>query len=266
MKKALVVVSFGTSYADTREKTIGGTEDSLARAFPEYDLRRAFTSRIIMKKLHDRDGISVDSVCQVVEKLYLDGYQEVLIQPLHVIPGYEYEEVISDLVPYVGKFARFAVGAPLLAEDQDCHAVVQALSHEIADIPHDVAIVWMGHGSSHPANIAYRKLNDSFVKMGFPNMFVATVEGTPTIYSVMSLLEAQGIQKVTLIPFMLVAGDHAQNDMAGDGEESWKSILQNTGYTVATRLVGLGEIESIRAIYIEHARIALKNEDIWKTP
>ena len=262
-KQALLVVSFGTSYAATREKTITATENALTRVFAQYDLRRAFTSQIVIAKLKRQDGIVVDTVTQAMEKLYAEDYQEILVQPLHIIPGYEYEEMIAELVPYVHKFPRLAVGRPLLAGDDDYKAVTAALRDAIPPPTSTEAVVFMGHGSSHPANAAYSKLDSVFKEHGFPNVHVATVEGTPGLDAVTACIEAGGIRKVTLMPFMLVAGDHALNDMAGDEEGSWKTILERNGYTVTACLVGLGEIETIRQIYVAHARAALKDKSPW---
>lgn len=259
-KKALLVISFGTSYAETREKTITATENALARAFPGYDLKRAFTSQHVIRKLKMRDGIEVDTVTQAVERLAEEGYQEVLAQPLHIINGVEYDLLMAELAPFTGKFAGLAIGRPLLTRPQDYVAVVNALRAELPEYAPADAVVFMGHGSQHHANSAYPALDYVFKDEGFLQVHIGTVEGYPTLDSVIKRLEADHIQKVTLMPFMLVAGDHAQNDMAGDDEESWKTILERKGYQVATRLVGLGEIEKISQIYIDHARTALENE------
>jgi sirohydrochlorin cobaltochelatase len=257
-KKALLVISFGTSYADTREKTITATENALVHIFPDYNLKRAFTSQVVIDKLKKRDGIVIDNVTQAIEKLYVEGYQEILVQPLHVIPGVEYESAIDELTPFMQKFARLTVGAPLLAHPEDYETVVNALCGELPKTSNAEAVVFMGHGSSHPANAAYSKLERVFKGKGYSNVYIATVEGTPKLESVIESLKADEIQKVTLIPFMFVAGDHALNDMAGDSQESWKSILERKGYTVDVRLVGLGEIEKIRQIYIAHAQSAME--------
>ncbi|HTX79296.1 MAG TPA: sirohydrochlorin cobaltochelatase [Longilinea sp.] len=256
-KKALLVISFGTSHTETREKSITATENVLARAFPEHDLRRAFTSHVVIKKLGKRDDIAIDSVTQAVEKLYLEGYKEVLAQPLHVINGAEYHSGIVELMPYLKKFTKVSIGRPLLTHHQDYVAIVDALRDELPETGPNEAVIFMGHGSQHPANSAYSELDYVFKDEGFPHVHIGTVEGFPTLDSVIKRLEAENIKKVTLLPFMFVAGDHAQNDMAGDEEDSWKTILEDKGYTVVTRLVGLGEIEKIRQIYVDHARAAL---------
>ncbi len=259
--KALLVISFGSSYAETREKTIAATEDALARAFPGYTLKRAFTSNVIINRLKERDNLAIDTVSEAVEKLIADGYQEVLAQPLHIINGMEYHLVLTDLKPYAQVFTRLAIGSPLLTRHQDYVDVVDALRKVFPKTAPDEAVVLMGHGSEHPADSAYAALDYVFKDEGLPNVHVGTVEGYPMLEAILKRLEAGKIRKVTLIPFMLVAGDHAQNDMACDDEDCWKAILTRKGYEVEARIIGLGEIEKIRQIYISHARAALEKEN-----
>ena len=257
-KKALLVVSFGTSYKDTREKTIDVSEQALAAAFPDYDQKRAFTSQTIIDILADRDGIEVDNVDQAIEKIYTEGYGEVLVQPLHVITGEEYHDLIKALAPYEKKFAKLVIGQPLLSSADDYKAMVAAVSAVMPELGENEAMVFMGHGTHHPANSAYGALDYTFKTEGYANVYVGTVEGYPALEDVMHWLEIDGIEKVTLMPLMVVAGDHAQNDMAGDEDDSWKVILKGAGYEVDTLMVGLGEIEGIHDMYIEHARAALE--------
>ena len=257
-KKALLVISFGTSYKDTREKTIDVSEQALAASFPEYDLKRAFTSQIIIDILSDRDGIEVDNVSEAIEKLYQEGYGEVLVQPLHVINGAEYTDLMNELAPYQDKFAKLAIGSPLLTSSDDYKAMVAAVSAAMPEIGENEAIVLMGHGTHHHANSAYGALDYTFKAEGYSNVYVGTVEGYPELDDVMTWLEVNGIEKVSLMPLMVVAGDHAQNDMAGDEDDSWKVILKSAGYEVDTLLVGLGEMEGIHQMYVEHAHAALE--------
>ena len=259
-KKALLVVSFGTSYAATRKKTIEAAEAALSQAFPDYDLKRAFTSRGVINKLRKRDQIEIDTVSQAVEKLLAEGYEEVLAQPLHIINGAEYHLVLKELRPHAEKFAKFSIGFPLLTHHRDYVAVVDALRAELPARQPDSAVVLMGHGTEHPADSAYAALDYVFKDEGLPRVHVGTVEGYPTLDTVIKRLEADKIKNVLLMPFMLVAGDHAVNDMAGGEADSWKSILAGRGYKVETRIVGLGELEKIRQIYVDHARAALENE------
>ena len=259
-QKAILVISFGTSYAGTRRKTIEAAEQDLANAFPGYDLKRAFTSHVVIHTLCERDDLQIDSVAQAAEKLVAEGYTEVLAQPLHILNGMEYHQVLMELKPYAAKFAHLSIGNPLLTDLDDYRLVVDALRPELPVCNSSEAVVLMGHGSRHPANAAYCQLDMVLKEEGMPHVHLATVEGYPPLGVVIRRLEAERIQKVTLLPFMVVAGDHALNDMAGDGPDSWKSILQNKGYAVDTRLTGLGEIAKIRQIYVAHARAALEKD------
>jgi sirohydrochlorin cobaltochelatase len=260
-KKALLAISFGTSYADSREKSIAATENALVSAFPEYDFCRAFTSRMVIEKVAERDGIAVDGVGQAVERLAREGYREVLAQPLHVIAGIEFEKIQTGLAPYAPRFARLAIGNPLLSAPEDFDAVTEALCGELPGLTPAEAVILMGHGSRHSANAAYLTLERAFAAHGRPDVRVATVEGVPTLNDLLPELKANGVRRVTLLPFMLVAGDHARNDMAGEAPESWKSILEREGFQVAVRMKGLGEMPGIQRIYAAHARAALRNED-----
>jgi len=259
-QKAILVISFGTSYAGTRRMTIEAAEQDLANAFPGYELKRAFTSHIVIHKLRKRDDLRIDSVAQAAEKLLAEGYTEVLAQPLHILNGTEYHQVLVELKPYAAKFVRLSIGSPLLTDLDDYLSVVEALRPELPVCSPGEAVVLMGHGSRHPANAAYCQLDMVFKDEGMAHVHLATVEGYPPLEVVIRRLEAERIQKVTLLPFMLVAGDHALNDMAGDEPDSWKSILQNKGYAVDIRLTGLGEIQSIRQMYVAHARAALEKD------
>ena len=260
-KKALLVVSFGTSYSDTREKTIDASEKKLAEAFPEFDQKRAFTSQTIIDILKDRDGIEINNVTQAMDELFAEGYGEVLVQPLHVINGAEFHDLITELAPYQDKFAKLVVGEPLLSSSDDYKAMVAAVETVMPELGENEAVVFMGHGTHHPANSAYAALDYVFKAEGLPNAYVGTVEGYPSLEDVMYWLEVDGIEKITLMPLMVVAGDHAQNDMAGDEDESWKVILKSAGYEVDTLLIGLGELEGIQQMYIEHAQAALEGEE-----
>lgn len=260
-KKTLLVISFGTSYADAREKSIAATENALVNAFPEYDFYRAFTSRMVIEKVAACDGLAVDDVSQAIERLAREGYREVLAQPLHIIAGIEFEKIMAGLTPYARRFDRLAIGRPLLSDPEDFNAVVKALCDELPVHAPAEAVVLMGHGSRHFANAAYTALERTFATHQRPDVRVATVEGTPTLGELLLQLKVNGVHRVTLMPFMLVAGDHARNDMAGEASESWKSILEREGFQVAVRMQSLGEMPGIHRLYVAHARAALRNED-----
>lgn len=259
-KKAIIVVSFGTSYADTRKVTIEACEEEITNAFPEYEVRRAFTSQVIIDKLKARDGILVDNPTEALAKLKNEGFSEVYMQPLHIINGAEYDDIVSEADEFKEDFDKLVLGRPLLTSVDDYKKVVQALAEVMPERSEKEAVVFMGHGTHHDANAAYACLDYIFEDEGQNNVFVGVVEGFPVIETVMKRLEKKGIEKVTLMPLMLVAGDHAQNDMAGDEEDSWKIILKGKGYEVETILRGLGEFPKIQDIYREHLKSAMSEE------
>ncbi|MDY0091416.1 MAG: sirohydrochlorin cobaltochelatase [Candidatus Vecturithrix sp.] len=259
-KKAILVVSFGTSYADTREITIEACEKAIKEAFPEYETRRAFTSNIIINILKERDNILVDTPQEAVEKLQAEGFTEVIAQPLHVIPGEEFHDVVTMVKQYESAFETIRLGMPLLATTDDYMAAVDAIAAQLPDMRDNEAVVFMGHGTHHPANAIYPALERVFEDKGFGQVFVGTVEGYPELDHVIQRLRLHEIGKVTLMPFMLVAGDHAQNDMAGDEEDSWKMQLKKEGFLVETYLHGLGENAEIQKIYVQHVQNAIAGE------
>ncbi|MCT4564602.1 MAG: sirohydrochlorin cobaltochelatase [Maledivibacter sp.] len=259
-KKAILVVSFGTSYADTRKVTIEACEEKITKAFPEYDVRRAFTSQIIIDKLNKRDNIIVDNPTEAFTKLKDEGFSEVYVQPLHVINGAEYDDLVGEAGEFKEAFDKLVIGRPLLTSMEDYRTVVEALAEEMPERADGEAVVFMGHGTHHDANAAYACLDYVFDDEDQKNVFIGTVEGFPELDTVIKKLEKNNIEKVTLMPLMLVAGDHAQNDMAGDEEDSWKIILKGKGYEVDTVLRGLGEFSKIQDLYIEHLKAAIEGE------
>ena len=257
-KKAIVVVSFGTSYNDSREKTIDAIEADIAAAYPDWDVYRAFTAQTIIDKLAERDGLEIDNVRQVMERLIAEGYGTVAVQPTHVMNGYEYDDVVEEVRLYGDYFASLAIGEPLLTAEEDYEAVIDALlsSVEEAGDP-ETAIVYMGHGTEHFANATYSQMAGMMQAEGYENVFVGTVEGFPTLDNVIAEVSASGAAKVILYPFMVVAGDHANNDMAGDEEDSWKTAFEAAGFEVECRIQGMGENADIRAIYVDHLADAI---------
>lgn len=261
LKKAILVVSFGTSYADTRKVTIEACENKIKETFNDYDVRRAFTSSMIIKIMKERDNIHVDAPEEALQKLKDEGFSEVIVQPLHIIPGAEFHDVVNMVKQYESAFNTIRLGAPLLATTHDYMAVADAVNGQLPELKEKEAVVFMGHGTHHPANAAYAALERVFEDKGLTNIFVGTVEGYPELDHVMKRLQDRKIEKVTLMPFMLVAGDHAQNDMAGDEEDSWKTILKKDGYMVETYLHGLGENPAIQEIYAQHIKDAMKGKE-----
>ena len=257
-KPVILVVSFGTSYNDSRDITIGAIEAEIAAAYPDYEVRRAFTAQTIIDKLKDRDGLEIDNVAEAMDRLISDGVKKVVIQPTHVMNGFEYDDVVAEVTPYAGQFDFFAIGKPLLTGIEDYEYVTDALLADSEYIAEDgTAVVFMGHGTEHVANASYSELEAMMHARGYENAFVGTVEGYPGIDEVLAKLTAAGISRVELYPLMVVAGDHANNDMAGDEEDSWKTVLTDAGFEVNCHIQGMGENEAIRAHYVEHVQAAL---------
>ncbi|MDR1353610.1 MAG: sirohydrochlorin cobaltochelatase [Treponema sp.] len=258
-KPVLLVVSFGTSFNDSREKTIGAIEKALADAYPGYEQRRAFTSQIIIDKLRERDGIRIDNVEEAMERLVSDGVRELLVQPTHVMSGEEYDSVISEVKPFEKNFARVSYGQPLLITDADYDELIDAITAETAGYAGDhTAVVFMGHGTEHTANATYAKLYQRLQGRGISGYYIGTVEASPTLEDVIDEMgKTGGVTKVVLSPLMIVAGDHANNDMAGDEPDSWKTILEAQGYEVVPVLKGLGEYPGIQKIFVRHAGEAM---------
>ena len=206
-KKAILVVSFGTSYEETREKTIGAIEEDFRRAFPDFEVRRAFTSGMIIRKLKERDGIEIDSVKQALQKLFDEGFGTVICQPTHVMNGFEFDDVRKEVDSWKGRFANIVCGWPLLTSFEDYPKVTRALREEFSDIQPDTALVLMGHGTEHPANATYPALDYRLKAEGCKNFFIGTVEGYPDLETVKKEVEAIHAKKVVLAPLMVVAGD-----------------------------------------------------------
>lgn len=259
-QKAILVISFGTSCIRSMHSAIGGVENAIAQAFPTYRVARAFTSNMILRKLQKRDALEIDTVSQALERLAAEGVQEVFCQPTHVIPGAEYERLVQDVQAFSDRFSRITCGKPLLYTTADFRALICA-TMDVLDVPGDTALVWMGHGSEHFADCAYAALAYHYRVCGYPNVFVGTVEGYPTLDDLLPQLRESGLRKVLLAPLMLVAGDHAQNDMAGDAPESWQSSLTALGFQVRSVLTGLGEYETVQALYVRHVADALAAQE-----
>lgn len=258
MKKAILAVSFGTTHHDTLERTIAAIEADLAAAFPDRDLFRAFTSGMVIRRLRERDGLEVDSVPEALERLLSLGYEDVVLQSTHVINGEERDKMAAQAQPYAARFRRLTIGAPLLTEIGDYFATARALLARLPEQREDTALVFMGHGTEHHANAVYALLEYVFHDLGRRDVVIGTVEGYPGLEEVFRRLEEMpNLHRVVLYPLMVVAGDHAKNDLAGPEEDSWRSRLEARGLHVDCVLEGLGEHPGIRAIFSAHARAAL---------
>lgn len=253
-KKAILAVSFGTSHNDTREKTIDAIEQDMQRAFPHYPLYRAWTSKMIIKKVNSRDNVHINTVKEAMEAMRSDGITHVLVQPTHVINGIENELMKEDALCYREYFHSISFGTPLLTSEQDSLQVMQAITEEFSHLKKEEVLVLMGHGTTHYANAIYAALDYTFKDKGYKNIFLGTVEAYPTMESLMKMVNAYNPSKVILAPFMIVAGDHAKNDMAGDKPESWYNQFRAEGYEVEAVVKGLGEYPGIRRILVEHLK------------
>ena len=251
--KELLVVSFGTSFNDSRRLTIGAVEDAMEKAFPGYSIRRGFTSQMVIDHIKQRDGIAIDNVTEV---------RTLVIQPTHLMNGLEYNELAEEASACSGAFERTAVGAPLLTTDADFRAVAEAIIRDTAAYDDGrTAICFMGHGTEAKSNQVYGRLQNLLSENGYPHYYVGTVEAEPSLEDVLEAVRKGNYARVLLQPLMIVAGDHANNDMAG-GEGSWKQAFEKAGYAVECRLRGLGELEAIRNLFVKHAREAMDSWDL----
>lgn len=246
MKKGIIVASFGTSFPEVRKKAIETIENSIAEKYKSHEVRRAFTSNMIISKLKKRDGIHIQKPLEALHAMVQEGYTEIHVQPLHVIPGFEYEKVLK-AVKHMNhnKHVQVTIGKPLLSQEHHYDELVKIIGQVTPSIENH-AYVWMGHGTEHHANACYAmlqaKLNDER-----SDVFIANVEGYPELDHILKKLVS--FESITLIPLMIVAGDHAMNDMAGD-EDSFKTTLEGLGKEVTCRVQGLGELESIEQAFI----------------
>lgn len=271
----LLAVSFGTSYNDSRVEDIKGIEDALQEAYPDWSVRRAFTSQIIINHIQARDGECIDNMDQALERAVKNNVKNLIVQPTHLMHGAEYDELVKAVERYQDKFESVKVADPLLGEvgsdasaiNSDKEAVAKAVTAQAVETAgydsldaakeDGTAFVFMGHGTSHTAKVSYSQMQTQMQVLGYDNVFIGTVEGEPEETSCEAIIEAvknAGYKKVILRPLMVVAGDHANNDMAGEDEDSWKSLFENSGFfeQVDVQIAGLGGIEAIQQIYVDH--------------
>jgi len=271
-KPAILVVSFGTTFDDSRDITIGAVEKAIADANPDWQVRRAFTSKIIMGILAKR-GVKINDVTQALQQLVKEGVKEVVVQPTLVMSGIEYDDIVAQVKPFESKFKSIRFGKPLLTSDQDYKDVVKALADEVTNTlaanpatkdynAKNSVVVFMGHGTSkESANADYSRIDKVFKDEGYKNYYVATVEGTPVISDVIKAITPLKVKNVVILPLMVVAGDHANNDMAGDEDGSWKTVLEKAGYNVTPLIQGIGQYPEIQAIYVQHVADAINSTE-----
>lgn len=278
----LLVVSFGTSFNDSRAEDIGGVEKALQAAYPDWSVRRAFTAQIIINHVQARDDEKIDNVDQALERAVSNGVKKLIIQPTHLMHGAEYDELKEAVDSYKDKFESVTIAEPLLGEvgsdatviNEDKQAVAEAITAQAvksanydsldAAAEDGTAFVFMGHGTSHNAKVTYSQMQTQMDTLGYKNVFIGTVEGEPeetACENVIEAVKAAGYKKVILRPLMVVAGDHANNDMAGDDDDSWKSQFTASGNfdSIDTQIAGLGEIEAVQKLYVEHTKNAIES-------
>lgn len=249
--KALLIVSFGTSFPEALDRDIVPVENALAAAFPEYQPVRAFGSGMIIRKLKARDGVEIDTVSQALEKLCAQGVTELLVQPTFLIHGVEYDRLVEAVQAYRDRFLSLRLGRPLLSLTEDYIALAQGIA---AEYPAEKGtLILMGHGTEHYANSAYPALESVLRNEGQTHVHVSAVEGYPDIDLLCRRMQAQSVTAATLAPLMLVAGDHATNDMASDEPDSWKSRLQEAGVEARCIIRGLGSYPFIQEMFVKHA-------------
>ena len=276
----LLVVSFGTSFNDSRAEDIKGIEDTLAEAFPDWSVRRAFTAQIIINHVQARDDEAIDNMQQALDRAVANGVKNLVVQPTHLMHGAEYDEMVEAVDEYKDKFESVAIAEPMLGEvgddatviNDDKAAVAKAITDQaVSEAGYDsmeaaaedgTAFVFMGHGTSHTANVTYDQMQTQMEELGFTNAFIGTVEGEPedtACDEVINKVKDAGFKKVILRPLMVVAGDHANNDMAGDDEDSWKSMFEASGDfdEIDCQIEGLGRIDAVEQIYVEHTQAAI---------
>ena len=255
-KKAILVVSFGTSYENTRKLTIEAIEHDIADAFPACPTYRAWTSKMIIAKLKKRDGLTIHTVKEALEQMLLDGITDVIVQPTHVINGIENDQMKADALSFRDRFSSIVFGNPLLTTEEDNQAIVRVVADEFRDMDPDTALVLMGHGTEHFANSAYSQFENMLRDLGHESTYVGTVEGFPSLDYVIRRLKIREIKKVYVMPLMIVAGDHARNDLAGAEADSWDSILKADGFETEVIMKGLGEIDAIAEMFVKHLKKA----------
>lgn len=254
----LMVISFGTSYNDSRRLTIGAIEGAMEEAFPDWSVRRGFTSQIIIDHVKSRDGEVIDNVGEALDRAVANGVKKLVVQPTHLMDGLEYNDVVDEVAQYADAFDQIAIGKPLLTSDEDFKTVMEIITAETAEYDDgNTAICFMGHGTEADSNQVYGRMQELLTEAGYEHYYVGTVEAEPSLDDVLAKVQEGEYTRVVLMPLMIVAGDHANNDMAGDEEGSWKTTFEAAGYEVVPVVRGLGEFEGIQQLLVQHAKEAV---------
>lgn len=256
-QRAILLVSFGTSYIESKENTIDKIMADIAHAFPEYPIYQAWTSKVIIHILQERDLIHIPTIEEAMTQIQADGITDLIVQPTHLINGLENDTMKRTILSMTSEELSVHFGAPLLTSTEDNQWVLNTVMNEFTDIPPEDALVFMGHGTTHYVNSVYAALDYTLKDMGYTHTFIGTVEAYPDLDVLIRQVDHVHPKRVHLAPFLLVAGAHANNDMAGNKVTSWKSRFEAAGYEVVCHIKGLGEYESIRNIYLEHLKTAL---------
>lgn len=257
-KRGILTVSFGTACLNSLDLEIGAVERAVCACFPEYEVRRAFSSEIVIRKLKDRYGMQTDSLNEALQRAALDGFQSLIVQPLYLADGYEYTKLKNTLKEYRNLFEHVALGSPLLACDEDVRAAARAVAQRTAEYDDGkTAVCFMGHGSAAREESVYEKLRFCLSEEGYENYYIGTMKAVPSFDDMRKRLrEHGGYRKIVLQPFLVTAGSHARTDMAGVNENSWKNMLEREGYDVRCLLEGLGRIPAIQRMYVSHVKKA----------
>jgi sirohydrochlorin cobaltochelatase len=263
MRKAILVVSFGTSYLEALKNSIEKIENKIKDEFKDYEVFRAFTAHFIIKKLKTRDNLNILTPEEALEELKAKGFEEVIVQPLHLIPGEEFDYIKGVVEQRENEFKAIKLGRPIFFYQgmnglpEDYSLFIESIKDVLKD---EESVILFGHGTEHPSNAVYGMLQTVLADEGYENVFVATVEGYPTVKNVIKKLKNKGITKTKLVPLLLVAGDHAKNDMASDENDSLKSILQKESIEVKLHMHGLGELDKFDELYINRIYDSIENK------
>lgn len=253
--RQIAIVSFGSTQIDARERALGAVEKAAQEAFPESRVVRSFTSGMVIRIIEKKEGLHILNPEETLREAAGQGVQHMVLQPTHIMPGLEYEKMLAMAEPYRNRFDSLKIGKPLLSSEEDVQRLIRALRQETEQYDDGkTAIVLVGHGTEHMANQIYSRMQDSFAAKHLENYLVGTIEASPSLDDVREICRGRGYSRVVLLPMLVVAGDHAVHDIAGDEEDSWKCTLERDGYEVLPVKKGLGEYPPVQEIFLDHIR------------